>query len=90
MYRVTYLDSAVESLGWFFDYYLRVFPEGGTAAAEHLLETEALLQAHPLSGRLGTVAGVRERRVKNTPFNLVYQVRGEEIEVLFVRDTRGG
>lgn len=90
MVKLTYLDSAQESLVWFFDYYTRVFPEGGANAAFHLIETEELLRAYPFSGRPSKVEGVRERRVSYTPFNLVYQLRDDEIEVLFVRDTRSG
>lgn len=90
MLRIVYLASSEEGLRWMFEYYSKVFPEGGATAAVHLEETETLLKLQPFSGRPTKVDGVRERRVRKTPFNLVYRVAGDEIEIVRVRDTRNG
>ena len=88
--KLTYLDSALEDLEWVRTYYERVFPEGAYAAAEHFRETESLLLAHPFSGPPDGPSGLRKKRVTDTPFNLIYRVSEDEVEIIRVRDSRSG
>ena len=88
--KLVYLDPALDDLNWVRTYYERVFPEGAETASKHFSETEELLKAFPHAGRPITGVENRERRVSNTPFNLVYRIREDRIEVVRVRDTRSG
>jgi toxin ParE1/3/4 len=46
---------------------------------EHQID---LLLSHPLMGREGRVQGTRELVISNSPFVIVYRIKGQNIEVL--------
>ncbi len=59
---------------------------------EHLLQrlehlTDAL-QDFPLMGKMGLVAGTREFVLAGTPYILVFQLKGDAIVIVSVRDGR--
>jgi toxin ParE1/3/4 len=52
------------------------------AVAQRIDDAALGLLEHPGIGRPGQVEGTRERMVSNTPYLIVYRVRGQEIELL--------
>ena len=82
------LESATPDLQWFRIYYRDHFPEG-MAKANARFEKCALLLCH--SPGMGRPAGKPPRRrfsVPDTPYTIVYQQRGNALEVVRVLDQR--
>ena len=89
--KIIYLDSALTDLEWLRAYYEAVFPEGAAAAYERLANAHALLSANPHIGRpSNNPTHLRILPIARTPFQLVYRITRTHIEILHVRDSRGG
>jgi len=58
--------------------------EGAGSVAARILKAAELLGRMPQGGRLGRVAGSRERVVGRTPYLLAYRVRSGQVRILRV------
>lgn len=76
-------------LRWFKTYYIKAFPEGKATADKRFIAVQQLLKANPYIGHPSEkIEGAREHRVLRTPFNFLYRVLDDRIEILRVLDTR--
>lgn len=57
-------------------------PQAARSVAQHILEAADLLLKHPEMGRAGRVRGTRELVISQTPYLIVYRVRGKRVHVL--------
>ncbi|MBC7283250.1 type II toxin-antitoxin system RelE/ParE family toxin [Hoeflea sp.] len=81
--------SCASDLRWFKTYYIKAFPEGKAAAETRFAAVQELLKANPSIGHPSEkIEGVREHRVLHTPFNFLYRVVEDRIEILRVLDMR--
>ena len=89
--KLVYARQALADMGWFRQYYGAVFPEGRGRARDALLRTESLVAENLFVGHpTGSDSGTREFPILRTPFNLIYRVKDDRIEILRVLDLRGG
>lgn len=89
--RIVFLETTVDDLMWFRQYYRAVFPAGGENAKMRMTNLLTLLAANPHMGQsVPGFDGVRRVHIPKTPFALLYRVTRTQIEVLRVRDSRGG
>ncbi|HBK45791.1 MAG TPA: plasmid stabilization protein ParE, partial [Xanthomonadaceae bacterium] len=84
MLRREWTAPAVRQLEHAQDRYHAINPAAATALAQRVLDAARTLAEQPVLGRAGRVAGTREWRVGQTPYVLVYRVRGDALEVLHV------
>jgi plasmid stabilization system protein ParE len=59
-------------------------PQTAELVADRILTTAELLTQMPRSGRIGRVAGTRERVVGRTPYILAYRIKPGRIQILRV------
>jgi plasmid stabilization system protein ParE len=81
--KVAYLDQAARDAVWMNHYY-----EGARRGLSHYLRAVTLLSVNP---RIGRVLEKKPRRcfsVPATPFAIVYQQRGETLEIVRILDQR--
>ena len=86
--KLRWTSQAIADLEEISDYLVAVRPE----AWEHLLErvehiADVLLD-FPLMGKSGLVPGTREFVIAGTPYILVFQLKGNAVVILSVRDGR--
>jgi plasmid stabilization system protein ParE len=86
--RHVFLDRAITDLMWFRTYYKEHFPEGMAKANARFVKCVKLLCEHPTMGRTAGKAPRRRFAVPNTPYTIVYQNRGDLLEVVRVLDQR--
>lgn len=87
--KVVFLETTVEDMQWFRQYYRAVFPAGSENAKLRMLNLLTLLAANPHMGQpVPGFDGVRKVPIPKTPFALIYRVTRTQIEVLRVRDGR--
>ena len=87
---VAYLAQAAKDAVWMQYYYDVIFPDGGPKGRARFQKSVALLTTRPEMGR---ALGKKPRRcfsVPATPFTIVYQVRGERLEIVRILDQRSG
>jgi hypothetical protein len=73
---------------WWRRYYKSVFPEGKATAFRQFERTVMLLSENPLAGRAVEVFKLRQFPILNTPFSLIYRIRGDRLEIVRVWDMR--
>jgi addiction module RelE/StbE family toxin len=66
------------------DYIARENPAAAEAVAQRVWDGAKNLCYHPSMGRRGHVVGTREWVVSDTPYVIVYRVRGDNLEILRV------
>ena len=87
--NIRYLPTTIEDLKWFRQYYESVFPEGSSAARVAIKRTELLLLEHPYVGKESENSPeARELSVANTPFVMIYRIKGSMIEIIRLWDGR--
>jgi len=87
--RIVFLETSVDDLMWFRQYYRAVFPEGQQNARQRFENMTALLVANPYMGRpVPGYENVRKVALSRTPFSLIYRVTPKQIEVLRLLDGR--
>lgn len=70
---------------------MEAFPEGKANAESRFAAVQRLLKINPYIGRPSErLEGAREYRVQHTPFNFLYRLVDDRIEILRVLDTRSG
>ena len=67
------------------DYLLHHNPAAAVEIEQRVQEAVAQLTAYPGLGRPGRVTGTRERVIADTPYIVVYRVRGHMLDILRVR-----
>jgi plasmid stabilization system protein ParE len=86
--RIVYLKSALAGLRWYRRYYKNVFAEGAVRANAQFVASQQSLQDNPLIGHKIGDGRLREYPIARTPFVLVYRLRGDEIQIVRIRDGR--
>jgi plasmid stabilization system protein ParE len=91
MKTLVFLPSSAADLRWFHHYYRSVFPAGRAKANRQFAALRRMLREMPGVGHASElVEGVLEYQIRNTPFTVIYRVRGEQVQVLRVYDQRSG
>ena len=87
--KIIYLQAALQDMVWFRKYYASVFPAGKRSARRVLLQTEGLIADNPLIGQATSPdSHTREFPLLHTPFNMLYRVTPDHIEILRIFDNR--
>ena len=66
------------------DYIARYNPTAAQSIAQKIWDAAEALCDHPEAGRRGHVEGTREWVVTDTPYLIVYRVKGDELQILRV------
>jgi len=85
--RVRWLRQALRNLDAEAAYIAQDSPQSAAAFVGHMIDSAAMLAAHPQMGRPGRVPGTRELVVTRFPYLLPYRVRGQAVEILRVFHT---
>jgi plasmid stabilization system protein ParE len=88
--KIVLLASTGPDFDWIADYYLHAFPEGGANAYRQLDRAFANLADNPHLGKPIAQTRYRQYSVPRTPFNLVYRIGDEALEILHIKDQRSG
>ncbi len=80
--KIFWLKTATRNRFQQLDYIAADNPAAAVRIDTQIENQTALLLAHPLIGRAGRVAGTRELVISDSPFLLVYRIRGQRIEIL--------
>ncbi|MFC5863866.1 type II toxin-antitoxin system RelE/ParE family toxin [Acidicapsa dinghuensis] len=87
--RITWNRQAIRDLDEIAIYIANDSPQNAALVETRIHRTAIALSEFPLVGRLGRIAGTRERVVGRTPFILIYRVEPDEIRILrVIRGTR--
>jgi plasmid stabilization system protein ParE len=86
--RVIVVGEARRDLAWWRRYYKHAFPESQLSASRHMAKTVGLLQENPFLGRSVENYDLRQLPVPNTPFKIIYRIRGETLEIVRIWDMR--
>ena len=87
--KVIILPSAESGLRWYQHYYAKVFPEGKRHAKARFSATLRVLESNPRSGVVMSDLPVRKISIIGTPFQFIYRVGNEHVEILKLWDGRG-
>ena len=85
--RVRWLPSAARALDAEYDYLAAKNPQAARQVFRRIVSATRRLGEFPHSGRVGQVEGTRELVVAGLPYLVVYQVSGEQVEILRVFHT---
>ena len=86
--KLKYLKSAHRDIAWWRRYYRVAFPQGRAAAGRHYLKAVDLVLENPFIGRPVEGFELRQLPIPNTPFQLIYRVTPQTIEIIRVWDMR--
>jgi hypothetical protein len=86
--KLVYLAQSRRDVAWWRRYYWHTFPEGRLSANRHYLNTVALLVENPFLGRPVEGFDLRQLPSPNTPFQLIYRVRKQTLEIVRIWDMR--
>ena len=86
--KIVFLPTTAPDFEWITDYYLSVFPEGGSKAFRSLERALSNLSDNPRFGKAIARTGYRQYSVPRTPFSLIYRIGAENIEILHIWDQR--
>ena len=75
-------------MAWWQQYYRVTFPPGKLTAYTHFQKTIGLLKQNAFLGRPVEDHDIRLLNIPNTPFSLVYRLRGDTLEIVRVWDMR--
>lgn len=85
--RVKWLRQALRNLDDEAAYIAQDSPQSAALFIRHIIDSAAMLAAHPQLGRPGRVPGTRELVVTRFPYILPYRVREQAVEILRVFHT---
>jgi toxin ParE1/3/4 len=86
--RLRYTLRAQADLEAIFDYLDQAAPLTAAALRAEITKRVTLLLAFPLMAPATEIPGVRECSMSRFPYNLYYEIRGDELCVLHVRHAR--
>lgn len=87
MKKIVYAPSSTKDVAWFYSYY-EDRPELAKNGLSNYRKTKNTLASFPLTGR--PIKGDKyQKSVPNTPFIIVYKLRGNYLVILRIKDTRG-
>lgn len=86
--KLKYLESSRRDVAWWRRYYRHKFPQGRVTASRHYLKIVSLILDNPFMGRPVEGFELRQLPVPNTPFQIIYRVRNQTVEIVRVWDTR--
>ena len=85
--RVRWTEPAAAALGAIQDYVANENPRAAYEVTQRLRIAVGRLQAHPKSGRTGTVRGTYELVIHDLPNIVAYRIKKEEVQILSVYHT---
>jgi toxin ParE1/3/4 len=86
--RVRYTRRAFAEREAISDYLSERSPKGADTVQRAIVRAIRTLEAYPQLGRLTDVGRVRELTVPRFPYKIYYQIEGDEVWVLHIRDAR--
>jgi plasmid stabilization system protein ParE len=86
--RVRYTRRAFSDRESIFDYLDERSPQGALNVQRAIASAIRSLEAYPRLGRLTEVGEVRELTVPRYPYKVYYQIDGDDIWVVHIRDAR--
>jgi plasmid stabilization system protein ParE len=86
--RIIFLPEARRDAAWWRHYYRQAFPEGKISAFWRLNKTIGLLRENPYLGRPVPDYPLQQLVIPNTPFKIIYRIRGERLEIVRLWDVR--
>lgn len=86
--KLQYLEAARLDISWWRYYYRKTFPQGSNNAYRHLAACERVLKENPRLGIQIEGRDLRKLSIPNTPFAIIYRIRGETLEIIRVYDMR--
>jgi len=82
--RIRWLKKALRNLEQAHEYISRDNPEAAARTITRIQSTASQLTDYPLMGRVGRVENTREFVISQTPYILIYRVKGNAVEILRV------
>ncbi|MBC6471957.1 MAG: type II toxin-antitoxin system RelE/ParE family toxin [Hormoscilla sp. GM102CHS1] len=82
--KIRWLKKALRNLEQTHEYISRDNPEAGARIVTRIQNAASQLADYPLMGRVGRVEGTRELVISQTPYILIYRVKGNAVEILRV------
>jgi toxin ParE1/3/4 len=85
--QVKWVRKALQNLEQAHEY---ISKEDSAAAARTILKIQAAVQqlsSFPMMGRAGRAEGTRELMIVNTPYFVVYRLKGSSVEILRILHT---
>jgi plasmid stabilization system protein ParE len=86
--KIVFDEEAQMDVAWWRFYYRSAFPEGARNARRLLAACKKNLKSNPSLGRPVEGLDLRKLVIPNTPFSLMYRIKGEVIEVVRLYDMR--
>jgi len=88
--KITFLETSSFGLRWMKMYYRKNPQLDSRKASSSFEKTQLLLMDQPLIGHpFDDVEGVREIKIINTAFSILYAYKNDAIYVIDIRDQRG-
>jgi hypothetical protein len=88
--RILFIESAAPGLRWMKRYYKAQPQLDAVAAFAHFAKARDLLKQDPLAGHpFDELDGIRELRIRNSVFSILYVYRRQTIYIVDIRDHRG-
>lgn len=84
MANVKWLRKALKNLEQAYDYIAEADSEAAIALVLKIQAATDQLSEFPMMGRPGRLSGTRELMIVNTPYLVIYRVKGSTVEVLRV------
>jgi toxin ParE1/3/4 len=82
--NVVWSRRAIRHLACLREYIRKDSEQNAALVARRILKAVDLLQGHPEIGRSGRMVGTRELVVPDTPYIILYRVRGGRLELIAV------
>lgn len=80
--RIRWTPAAADDLESIANYLFEKTPENAARLIREIYSAPSSLVRFPGSGRVGKMAGTRERVVSGLPYIIVYQVKVETLDIL--------
>lgn len=81
---VKWLRKALKNLEQAYNYIAEDDPDAAVKVVLKIQAASDQLVAFPMMGRTGRVEGTRELVISNTPYILIYRLKGDAVEILRV------
>jgi plasmid stabilization system protein ParE len=88
--KIVFQDDSRLDVAWWRFYYRKTFPQGAKNARRILAACKQSLKENPRLGQPVEGLDLHKLTIPNTPFALMYRIRGDVIEIVRLFDMRQG